>query len=517
MTTLTGTGLLLRQAFRRDRIVVPVSLAVLTLMTYASASATETIFASAQERVRLAHSINGQPGLTALYGPILDPSSVGELAMSKMTVLYALVSTILYVVLVRRHTRVEEETGRAELAGGTAIGRDAPMAAAAIESLAVASALGMLVFTANAVAGLPVTGSLWFGVSWFGTGAVATAVAAVACQLSASARTCGAIAAGLLGGAFVVRAIGDAVEGAHWLVWWSPLGWNTQLRAWSEPRWWVVGLYVGLTAALLMLAQTLHGRRDIGAGMVHARPGPSEGRLRGPGDLVLRLHRTSFGLWIVAMASMGAMFGAMSPGFDDLLSGTGGSELIARLGGTFIAVLLSVAAMAVTCFPVSLIAAAHAQEATGLTGLVLSTQTSRTRWFGSIALFAFAGAAGLLLVVGVTTGAGFAAAGGGEGSAAVRASLGWVPAVWFVVAVAFIGLALGLDWVGWAAVALFATMALIGDLLELPPWFVNLSPYAATPSYPAEPWSWTPTVSLLVLTAALVGAAWWRLERRDIA
>ena len=46
--------------------------------------------------------------------------------MSKLTVLYALFSTILYVVLVRRHTGVEEESGRAELIGGTAVGRDAP-------------------------------------------------------------------------------------------------------------------------------------------------------------------------------------------------------------------------------------------------------------------------------------------------------------------------------------------------------------------------------------------------------
>ncbi len=95
-----------------------------------SASATTALFGSSAERVRLATEINGQPGLLALYGPILDPDSAGELAMSKLTVLYALFSAGLYVAVVRRHTRVEEESGRAELVGGTVVGRDAPLAAA---------------------------------------------------------------------------------------------------------------------------------------------------------------------------------------------------------------------------------------------------------------------------------------------------------------------------------------------------------------------------------------------------
>lgn len=102
--------------------------------------------------------------------------------MSKLTVLYALFSAILYVVLVRRHTRVEEETGRAELAAGNAIGRNAPLAAVALECGAVAFALGFLVAVADMAGGLPVAGSMWFGVSWLGTGLVATGVAAVACQ-----------------------------------------------------------------------------------------------------------------------------------------------------------------------------------------------------------------------------------------------------------------------------------------------------------------------------------------------
>ena len=44
---------------------------------------------------------------------------------------------------------------------------------------------------------------------------------------------------------FVLRAVGDTTE-ASWLSWLSPFGWNTQLRAYGDTRWWVLLLYVAL-------------------------------------------------------------------------------------------------------------------------------------------------------------------------------------------------------------------------------------------------------------------------------
>ena len=516
MMTLTGTMLLLRHDVRRDRIIVPASMAVLVLMAYVSASATQTLFSSVAERVRIASSLNEQPGLVALYGPILDPNSAGELAMSKLTVLYALFSAILYVVLVRRHTRVEEETGRAELAAGNAIGRNAPLAAVALECGAVAVALGFLVAVADMAGGLPVAGSLWFGVSWLGTGLVATGVAAVACQLSASARTCGSIAAGLLAGAFAVRALGDAVDGLGWLSWFSPLGWNTQLRGWSDARWWVAALYGALAAVLLALAQLMRSRRDIGAGVFAVRPGPVAGRIAGPWSLTFRLHRTSLALWTLGVAVMSALFGAMAPGFDDLLSGVGGRDLVDRLGGTFIAALLPVASIVITCFPISVISHAHQDEEVGRTGLALSTATSRARWFTATGAVAWGGAAWLLLMSGLALWMGYAAAGGANAAATMPAAIGWIPAVWLVAALALAGLALRLGWVGWASLVLFLAITLVGEPMRFPEWVTKLSPYSAVPTYPASAWAWTPELVLVALAISVASGAWWLFERRDL-
>ena len=72
-----------------------------------------TTFFAASGRSEAA--INASPGIVALYGPILDVTSTGELAMTKMTVLYAVLVSAMILFVVRRHTRGDEEAGRSEL------------------------------------------------------------------------------------------------------------------------------------------------------------------------------------------------------------------------------------------------------------------------------------------------------------------------------------------------------------------------------------------------------------------
>ena len=190
MTTYAGTWALTRVALRRDRVLASVWVLLLVVVVYASAAATESIYPTAADRVEAAEAINASPAIVALYGPILDVRSAGELAMTKLTVLYAVFAALLFLVLVRRHTRTEEESGRAELLGGTAVGHDAQLAAAVLESVLVALALGALCALACVGGGLPVAGSVGFGLSWVGVSWVTIGLTAVACQLSASARTC---------------------------------------------------------------------------------------------------------------------------------------------------------------------------------------------------------------------------------------------------------------------------------------------------------------------------------------
>lgn len=519
-STITGVGLLLRQNLRRDRVVVPIVLALMVLMTYASAAATDSLYGTQAELVSAAEMINGQPAIVALYGPILDVTSRGEVAMTKMTVLYAAFASILFVVIVRRHTRVEEETGRAELVGAAAVGRDAPLAAAILEAIGVAIALGVLVALACIAGGLPVTGSIWFGVVWLGTGLVATGVGAVSCQLSASARTCAGIAAAIIGVLFALRAAGDASTGARWLSWLSPLGWNTQLRAWSGTRGWVAMLYVLTGGALLLLAQAMRGRRDVGGGLIAARPGRVAARpsFRSPYALVLREQSLALVLWSAACLALGILFGAIAPNLQGMLEQMNVQELMDHLGGALIAAILLVAGIVITCYGVTVITHAAEDETSGRSELLLSTGASRGSVWRAVAAISLGGTAWLLVAVGLGLWLGYGFAGGDRPWTAILAALAWVPAVWVVVALALLCHAWGprRAALGWAAVGLSVFVSLAGDLLHFPDWLVGLSPYAAVPQYPVDSWSWSPLIALGAVAAAVCVAAWLRFERRDI-
>ena len=56
-----------RLAIRRDRVLVPVWLAVLLIVCFASAAAVPGLYATEAERVKAAEAINASPGIVALY------------------------------------------------------------------------------------------------------------------------------------------------------------------------------------------------------------------------------------------------------------------------------------------------------------------------------------------------------------------------------------------------------------------------------------------------------------------
>lgn len=526
--TLTASGgqpaLLIRLAARRDRILVPAWYAGLLLVCFASAAATPGLYDSEAARVEAAEAINASPGLVALYGPILDVHSTGELAMTKMTVLYSVLVAVMLLFVVRRHSRMDEENGQAELLGGTAITARAPLLAAIWFGALISLLLGLLAALVNIAGGLDVVGSIAFGASWAGVGLVATGLTAVACQLSASSRTCAAIASTTIGVLFVLRAVGDT-SSASWLSWLSPFGWNTRLRAYSDTRWWVLVLYLASALVLAGVAIALRQRRDLGAGVVAARPGPATGtpRLADAIALSLRVHTPPLIGWTLAMACMGAVFGAISPSFDAFDS-EGIQEMLQRIGGegafrdTLLAAVVSVVAIIVSCFAIAVIVHGSADEHDGRTEQVLATATSRSREFTATTLVAFGGATWLLLVSGVTLAAGVGNDSDHSLVFLATSALAQAPAVWTVIALA----ALCYAWrsrlalLGWGLVLLFTTLGEVGEMLDLPRWLIDLSPYSHAAGMPQEDFALGPALALTGIAVVLTALAWWRYRGRDI-
>ena len=146
---------------------------------------------------------------------------------------------LMSILLVVRHTRAEEETGRAELVGAGVVGRHAPLAAALITA-ALAEPRARRDRRARRRSP-PASASPARSRSAPLRGrrrSCSPRVAAAAAQIAESARGANGLAIGVLGGAFALRAVGDA--GPHWLAWLSPLGWAQAMRPYGGERWWLI-------------------------------------------------------------------------------------------------------------------------------------------------------------------------------------------------------------------------------------------------------------------------------------
>ena len=170
MGRLAGTGALLRLGLRRDRVRLVVWASLVGLTAAGTAGATVDLYPTVASRVEAATAINSSPSLVALYGPILDPTSLGALSLLKLVNLGAAMVAVLAAMTTVRHSRAEEEAGRLELLGATVLGRLAPFTAGVSVGVITSVAVGTACTLGLLASGLPVGGSVAFGAAWAGVG-----------------------------------------------------------------------------------------------------------------------------------------------------------------------------------------------------------------------------------------------------------------------------------------------------------------------------------------------------------
>lgn len=261
---LAGTGTLTRLALRRDRLVIPVWALVTGGLVASGVGSLEGLYGTAAERAEVAASMTANSSMRALYGPVFD-DSLGGLVAWRFGTFAAVLAAVASLIVVVRHTREEEETGRQEMLSAGAVGRRAPLTAALLAALTVNAAVALIV-TAG-LAGQGAAGALALGLAIGGTGMVFATTAALAAQLTESARLAKGLTGGAVGLAFVLRAAGDSgsADGSSVLTWLSPIGWAENVRAFAGERWWVLLLIAAAVLVQTAAAYALTGRRDVGA------------------------------------------------------------------------------------------------------------------------------------------------------------------------------------------------------------------------------------------------------------
>lgn len=532
MNRLVGTRTLTRFALRRDRILLPVWVAVFTLFTVSSTSATVALYPDVASRTQAAVAVNEVPVAVALYGRIWDPTSLGALSLIKLGSIGAVLIGVLAIMLVTRHARAEEEKGRTELIGATVVGSWAGLAAAMLVTTVAMVAIGALSALGLTAVGLPAAGSWAFGLSWATTGMAFAGIAAVANQLSASARTANGIALVVLAATFLLRALGDVLGDASnpgLLTWLSPIGWGQQVRPFAGDRFWVLLLPVVFTVMSLAAAVALSSRRDLGAGLLPQRQGRAAARasLRSPLALAWRLQKGLLVGWLVAYAVFGAIIGSIINDLGDMMDTPQAQEMIIALGGSdvlldaFIGLEFSILAFVTAAYGIVAVHRLAVEEADGHTEAVLATSVSRLSMLSSHVVVAVVGTTMLTLVQGGAFALASAAQTGDTSRIGVTigAALAYLPAIWLMAALVVLvyGVVPRLTIVVWALLVGFVLVSELGALLEWPAWVMDASPFSHIAMVPAEAMAWTPVLVLLGLAGAVaaVGAAAFR--RRDLS
>lgn len=527
----TGWSALTRLALRRDRVLVPVWLAVFVLTAWSTAASTLGVYTTADSRRTMAATINATTTLRALYGPVFDEGSEGAVVLFKVGTFGAALVALLGIVLAVRHTRAEEETGRLELLGAGVVGRYASLAAAM--TLAVGTNLALAVLTAVSLlsVGLSPAGSIAFGLSWALSGICFAAVGAITAQMTTVARAATGLSATVLGFTYLLRAIADTSDesGPQWLTWLSPVGWSQQIRPFAGDRWWVAGISLVFTVLAVICAFMLAGHRDLGAGVLPERPGPAAaGRtLASPEALALRLHRGMLLAWTAPFLLLGWGLGGIVANVGDAVSSDAAREMVTRMGGSdrlvdaYIATVLSFIGVFVSAFGVAAVLRLRGEEAAGRADPLLATRVTRRRWAAGHLLVTVGGAGWLLLLSGLAAGMSTAAS-TGEGERfgqVLSGTLIQLPAVLVTVGIAMAAVGLlprHASAVGWGALVAFLLLGEVGPLIRLNQWIMDLSPYAHTPRVPSVELTATPLIWLTLLGAALVVGGVEGLRRRDM-
>ncbi|MFE9324778.1 ABC transporter permease [Nocardia sp. NPDC052278] len=525
-TDFAGTVQLLRLFLRRDRIVLPLWVFAFGLLPAGYVSSAKAVYTTQADLDHAARSVMESPALIAMYGPVFS-TDLGSVGLWKAGPFYAMmaIATILTVI---RHTRVEEETGRAELVGATSIGRYAGLSAAMI--MTATGCLIVAILSALALYGsdLPAAGSLAYGATLGSSGLVWAGVAAIAAQVSVGARVARGVAFGALGTAFALRAVGDAGNGV--LSWFSPLGWCINMRPYADERWWVLIPLLTIAIVTTIAAYMLLRQRDTGSGLLAERPGApvAAATLSGPSGLAWRLQRGSLLAWSIGFLLYGSLMGGAINSVGDMLDNSKQvRDVINRMGGTdvlqnsFITFALSMLAIAAAAYSISAVLRLHEEESSQRAEATLAGSVSRERYalshigialLGPVVLLFLAGAA-VGVIYGISDGDLAGKLGDCLGAAAVQ-----LPAVWVLTAItaAIYGLAPRYTPVAWGVLSTMIIIFVIGALDGLPQWVRDLVPFAHPPKLPGSSFEATPILWLLGITVVLLGVGIVGFRRRDL-
>ena len=527
--TLAGTGSLVRLMLRRDRVKLPSWILGISLFWLYYTRLVPKAYPTEADLDAIVSMMGGAAG-RMWTGPtyFLDNMTYETFIPAAYGGYLILVIVLMSILLVVRHTRVEEQTGRAELVRASVVGRNAPLTAALLVALIANGAVaGLIALMMIADPIFSTGGSLLFAAGCFASGLAFAGLTAAIVQVTEYSRTATSLAAGAgLGGAFLIKALGDmGHEHGTLLSWFSPMAWPQQTAPFVLDRWWPLALSLAFAVVTAALGYALAARRDVGAGLIPPRAGKARaaGWLGTPVGLAWRLERRAIMWWAIGLGLLGIAMGGFAeravPGEmpEALLQVLGGAENIVAGYLAYMGVFM---ATIVAIYAVLAMQGLRAEETGGRGEPVLATAVSRWSWLGANVFVGAIGVTTIMAVAGAATGLGAASALGDNALIwdVTAAHLNHVPPILVVLGVAamLFGLAPRAMGAAWAVIAYGFFVGTFGALMNLPDVVFDLSPFEHPARMPLEEFEFVPVAVLVAIAAGLAAIGLVAFRRRGV-
>ena len=316
-------------------------------------------------------------------------------------------------------------------------------------------------------------GSVTSGAAIAGTGVAFLAVGLLAGQLMRTSRGANGLAAALIGGAYALRAAGDAggtpsADGlsltSAWPSWLSPIGWGQQTTPFTSAQPAPLLLDLALAAVLFAVVVALQSSRDIGSSVVAERPGRARASraLGGSLGLAWRLQRSAIVGWALAGLAFGVLAGTLGETVVELVESNSqiGAALAGVAGGRatiidqFTAAIFGMIGVIAAAAATQAMIRMRQEEANGSAELLLALPLRRTRW---ILDYLVVGAAASVFVLAAAVGGAIGGLARSAGTAdrvasVVASAVAQLPAALLILAIAALLFAvvprfgIGLSW-----------------------------------------------------------------------
>src|SRR5699024_10211814 len=218
------------------------------------------------------------PAMIAMVGPTpvetAGDYTLGAMYAHEMLLFCGLFAMVIAVLHVISHTRKEEDLGLTELVRSFQIGRQANSLAAMVEIVFINVLLALFIggvmmsFGADTIS---VEGSFLFGASIGMAGIIGAGIALVMAQVMPVSSAATGSTLGIIGLLYIIRAGTDASNVDLSMI--NPLGWTYLTYPFTENNWTLLIFAFIFSLIMVVIAFSLEGSRDMGAGYLPEREG----------------------------------------------------------------------------------------------------------------------------------------------------------------------------------------------------------------------------------------------------